>query len=153
MALSLSTKYIATKPLHHTPHCTNPTNNLLNLLLSYKPLSSDNSKAPHKQLTTSLLSVTQGSMNSRYAKYCFTADSVSNYWPSAYLSHCALTSHLHIFKWHIPSRQHANPPGKHHLHFWFELELIVVCLQAKCPINSLLPSHQHVRLPWVLFYS
>jgi len=121
-----SMKYIATKPLHHTPHCTNPANNSLNP--SCKLLSLDNSKAPSKQLTTSLLSVTQGSMNSRHAKYCFTAafifsSSVSQVdcnWscdccahihiiPSCIqlslqlpalcpnLSHCALSPHIYIY--------------------------------------------------------
>jgi hypothetical protein len=51
------------------------------------------------------------------------------------------------------TKQTAHKPlGKYHLCCRFELVLIVVHLQAKHPINSLLPSHQHVRLLWV-FYS
>jgi hypothetical protein len=43
--------------------------------------------------------------------------------------------------------------GKHHLCCLSESVLIVVRLQAKRPVNSLLPSHRRVRLPWVLSYS
>jgi len=172
-------------------YCTNPANNLLNLLPSHKLLILDNSKAPHKHFTTLLLSVTEGSLNSRYAnsrlaKHCFATvaliylfiqyltnwsqlvmwlphlhpyiipaafNSVSSYLPSANLSHCTLSPHIYIYSMACTKQTAHKPLSKYHLCCQFELVLIVVHLQAKHPINSLLPSHQHVRLLWVLFCS
>ena len=56
-----------------------------------------------------------------YSNGTYQADSTQVHLPRR-----ALTSHLHIFKWHIPSRQHASPPlsPRPHLAFTYAFTYI-----------------------------